>query len=159
MKLNIFVQIYMNKRNEVVQMMSVAIQVISYLNEIISLNQLRSNSYSRRKIRRLAICESFIYLKFPPNLFFKSRSHLSTVLVYNKNVNSLHTLSAISCIISLAGHKGPQSQAITLHSISFLKTYQLLHFSLSCRGALFIYSQYEVDTCNHNCVQSLDKIK
>ena len=87
MKLNIFVQIYMNKRNEVVQMMSVAIQVISYLNEIISLNQLRSNSYSRRKIRRLAICESFIYLKFPPNLFFKVTFHLKTV--YNKNVSVL----------------------------------------------------------------------
>ena len=85
MKLNIFVQTYTNKRN-VVQMMTAAIQVISYLNEIISLNQLRSNSYSRRKIRRLAICESFIYLKFPPNLLFKSRSHLNTVLVYNKNV-------------------------------------------------------------------------
>ena len=91
MKLNIFVQIYMNKRNEVVQMMSVAIQVISYLNEIISLNQLRSNSYSRRKIRRLAICESFIYLKFPPNLFFKSTFHLRTV--YNKNVSVFKSLT------------------------------------------------------------------
>ena len=91
MKLNIFVQIYMNKRNEVVQMMSVAIQVISYLNEIISLNQLRSNSYSRRKIRRLAICESFIYLKFPPNLLFKSTFHLRTV--YNKNVSVFKSLT------------------------------------------------------------------
>ena len=90
MKLNIFVQTYMNKRNEVVQMRSAAIQVISYLNEIINLNQLRSNSYSRRKIRRLAICESsihFVYLKFPPNLFFKSTFHLRTV--YNKNVSFL----------------------------------------------------------------------
>ena len=113
---------------------------MSYLNEIISLNQLRSRSSSWRawNIRRLAICESFIYLKFPPNLFFKSTFHLRTV--YNKNVSVLilwHTLSATSCINLSAGNKGPQLQAITSsQSYSFLKKYQLLHFSLPCRDAL-----------------------
>ena len=67
-------------------MMTAAIQVISYLNEIINFIQLRarSSSWKAWNIRRLAICESFIYLKFPPNLLFKSTFHLRTV--YNKNV-------------------------------------------------------------------------
>ena len=75
------------------KMMTAVIQVISYLNEIISLSQLRSGSSSWRawNIRRLAICESFIYLKFPPNLLFKSTFHLRTV--YNKNVSVFKSLT------------------------------------------------------------------
>ena len=112
------------------KMMSAAIQVISYLNEIINLIQLWSwsSSWKAWNIRRLAIRDSFVYLKFPPNLLFKSRSHLRTV----KN-NNVFFFNSLTYLVSYSLYKfisRKQRTKFTSHYFYFLEKYQLFQIQL-----------------------------
>ena len=144
---------------------------MSYLNEIISLNQLRSRSSSWRawNIRRLAICESFIYLKFPPNLFFKSTFHLRTV--YNKNVSVFNSLTYLVSYFLYKFISRKQRTPVTSHhfftdlvswkSISYYTLVylgeMLCSYTLSMKWTPATTIGYKVWTKSNESIKVLDK--